>query len=239
MIISKLVINMSEAVRQSYAPDSDGTALYSAHKALWKLFSDGPDRKRDFLYREMEPGAFIAVSARPPQPAGKLWTVLTKPYNPQLQEGERLHFSLRVNPVRKTRDANDRQVRHDIVQHARKRWLAEHGDCKRDIPSRTVFAQEAGWAWFAARAEAMGLAVDDEDRNLFAVERYLPCGFTKGEPHIVTGGKRRKDTVSISLLDMSGFATVTDPQALQRTLFTGVGCAKGFGCGLMLVRRAR
>ena len=28
-----------------------GADGYSFHKLLWNLFSDGPDRRRDFLYR--------------------------------------------------------------------------------------------------------------------------------------------------------------------------------------------
>lgn len=253
MIISKVILNMREAVRQSYTPVVHGSpgkagaegpagvpgeTLYDAHQALWRLFSDGPDRRRDFLYREMEPGSFITVSARMPLDTGPLWSVRSKDYAPRLHEGERLHFSLRVNPVRKTRSPSGRQQRHDVVQDARKRWLAEHGGDSEGMPSRIVLAQDAGWAWFAARAEGMGLTVSDADRQLFAVERYLPCGFTKRRADKAYPEKRTVDAVSISLLDMTGFATVADPVRLQNALFSGVGCAKGFGCGLLLVRRA-
>ncbi|MBE0437199.1 MAG: type I-E CRISPR-associated protein Cas6/Cse3/CasE, partial [Methylomicrobium sp.] len=44
--------------------------------------------------------------------------------------------------------------------------------------------------------------------------------------------------VSLSTLEFNGLLTVTDPNLFIKTLYTGIGPAKGFGCGLMLVRRA-
>lgn len=238
MIISKATLNKRAAVQASLVPGGDN-GVYDAHQLLWKLFADGPERRRDFVYREMEPGVFITVSARPPQDTGKLWTVQSKPYAPQLHEGERIHFTLRANPMRKTHTADGRQQRHDIVQDARKRWLTEHDNRRADMPSRHVLAQEAGWHWFAARAAAIGLALDEADRLLFEVERYMPCSFAKRRAEHTPPGKRKVDSVSVSQLDMAGFATVHDPQALCHALFNGVGSAKAFGCGLLLVRRSR
>jgi CRISPR system Cascade subunit CasE len=39
-----------------------------------------------------------------------------------------------------------------------------------------------------------------------------------------------------STVDFSGTLEVHDPQALQRALFSGIGHAKAFGCGLLLIR---
>lgn len=232
MIISKMLLNPQEAVHGgSYrsAPALSGRSVYDGHQALWAAFSDGPDRRRDFLYREIAPNAFLAVSVRPPVSAPLLWKVQSKAYDPQLRVGERLHFSLRVNPVRKTRDDDGRQVRHDVVQHARTEWKKAHGKDSRDMPSRMDFARQAGWDWLAARAAALGLALGADDEALFAVERYEPCVFYK----------KGAGKVTVTQLDMTGFATVADPDALKAALFQGVGCAKGFGCGLLLIQRAR
>jgi len=238
MIISKAILNKREAVMASLVPGGDN-GVYDAHQLLWKLFADNPERRRDFLYRELDPGVFITVSARPPHNAGNLWAVQSKPYSPQLREGDRIHFTLRANPVRKTHDADGRQLRYDIVQDARKRWLAEHGDQRDGMPSRHTLAQDAGWQWLTARAPDLGLELDEADRSLFQVERYLPCSFTKRRAERPVPGKRRADSVSVSQLDMAGFATVLDPVALCHALFNGVGSAKAFGCGLLLVRRSR
>jgi len=48
-------------------------------------------------------------------------------------------------------------------------------------------------------------------------------------------GKRGQ--ISISTVDFAGQLTVTDPVALKQALFDGIGHAKAFGCGLLLVRR--
>ena len=75
---------------------------YSLHKLVWTLFSDGPDRKRDFLYRyESVNGwpTFCSVSAREPEDSRGLWEINPKVYEPKLKKGERLAFKLRGNPI--------------------------------------------------------------------------------------------------------------------------------------------
>ena len=48
---------------------------------------------------------------------------------------------------------------------------------------------------------------------------------------------RGKRLIEYSTLDFAGILEVTDPERFQNTLFNGIGPAKGFGCGLLLVRR--
>ena len=48
---------------------------------------------------------------------------------------------------------------------------------------------------------------------------------------------RRGKPVRFSTLEMSGMLTVTDAARLTTTLFNGIGPGKGYGCGLLLVRR--
>lgn len=51
------------------------------------------------------------------------------------------------------------------------------------------------------------------------------------EQHRGKGGALR-----LSSVDISGRLRVSDPAALQRALFGGIGHGKAFGCGLLLVR---
>jgi CRISPR system Cascade subunit CasE len=37
--------------------------------------------------------------------------------------------------------------------------------------------------------------------------------------------------------DFSGVLTVADPEIFVKSLYNGIGAARAFGCGLMLVRR--
>lgn len=219
MHMSKLVFT-GQAV-----PTGRAATLYDVHRQLWRVFGDGPERERDFVYREMEPGSFLVVSARPPAPDRNLWASHVKVYDPRVSAGERLHFSLRANPVRKTRDGQGRQVRHDVVQDAFKR-LEDEGMTRADVPGRFSLAQESVASWLQARAGRMGIDLEEDG---LVVEAYDRHSFRKPK-----GGK----PVVVSVVDVRGFCTVADPDALRAALFGGVGPAKAFGCGLLLVRRA-
>ena len=43
--------------------------------------------------------------------------------------------------------------------------------------------------------------------------------------------------ICFSTLDFSGLLTVADPEKFLSTLYGGIGPAKGFGCGLLLIKR--
>ena len=47
-----------------------------------------------------------------------------------------------------------------------------------------------------------------------------------------------KNEYMLRTLDFGGILTVVDPERFIEALYQGVGSAKAFGCGLMLVRRA-
>lgn len=91
---------------------------YRIHQALWNLFAPDPAAGRDFLYRQeghADELSFLVLSRRKPGNDDGLWQVQTKTYAPRLIEGQRLAFSIRINPVVKRRDEEGRQHRHDLV----------------------------------------------------------------------------------------------------------------------------
>lgn len=198
---------------------------YDAHQALWRAFGDHPDRTRDFIYRRTGENDFLAVSARHPDDADGVWAIRSKEYDPRLKVGDRLFFALRVNPVRKTRDADGRQLRHDVVQDVRKQ-LERQGIPRDEWPARQEIAQQAGFEWLAARQQRLGLKLEEQG---FLVDGYSQETFIKPK-------NRRR--VRVTVLDMKGFAHVTDPDSLRDALMHGVGPAKAYGCGLLTVKRA-
>lgn len=212
MYCSRLTLNPVRAVEMD---------IYHQHQLLWQLFADSPDRTRDFLFRALDERRFLVVSHRMPRDADDLWQVETKEYAPKLQIGERLLFSLRVNPVRKTR-VGEKQIRHDIVQDLRKYQEQQEEDPQRP---RAELAQQAAWQWLAARQVRMGL---EAKPDTLLAESYQRHSFLSSEGR----------NIRFASLDLRGFATVQDPDALQKVLFEGIGPSKGFGCGLLLVRRA-
>lgn len=94
--------------------------IYSEHQALWRVFSDSKERNRDFLYRQTGINEYITVSKRKPSNLSENFEVQTKLYDPRINKGDILDFSLRFNPVRKVR-IDGKQVRYDIVQDLRKK----------------------------------------------------------------------------------------------------------------------
>lgn len=198
---------------------------YEIHQLVWNLFSDNPDRERDFLFRAERRGdgiQFITVSERPPNDGKRLWEIQTKPYEPKLRKGDRLAFSLRANPVQTKTPPGGKRIRHDIVMEAKTR-LKEQGVPRPEWPTVGELAQRQGTAWLATRAPKWGATVTED---AVRIDGYHQHRYRKG-----------KRDIRISTMEFSGVLTVEDPDSFTQTLYSGVGPAKGFGCGLMLVRR--
>jgi CRISPR system Cascade subunit CasE len=71
-------------------------------------------------YDQVTPRFYI-VSKREPVAFSEVWQVQSRPYAPQLSDGQHLSFQLRANPViTKTNDKGKPQ-RHDVVMDAKKR----------------------------------------------------------------------------------------------------------------------
>lgn len=201
---------------------------YREHQALWQLFATDPTAPRDFLYRRViEHGRmkYYVLSQRIPLDQAGIWLVDTpKPYDPQLAAGQRLFFSLRANPVVTVKAADGKKLRHDVVMHAKKRLDGALLSDK-ERPPLPQLVQEHCLAWLQARTESHGFRITPD---LVTVE-----GYRQHESYT----KRQQQPVRYSTVDFQGILTVTDPVLLRAALFSGIGKAKAFGCGLLLVKR--
>jgi CRISPR system Cascade subunit CasE len=81
-------------------------------------------------------------------------------------------------------------------------------------------------AWLEPRASSHGFEISPAR---VGVEGYQPRAVGKNKK----GGRIR-----ISTVDFTGVLMVTDGDRFLTTLVEGVGPAKAFGCGLLLVRPA-
>jgi len=201
---------------------------YREHQFLWRLFESDPNAERDFLFRRdrvAQRPRFYLLSRRRPTPIDGLWLTESKPFEPRLHAGQRLAFSLRANAVVTRRDEKGRQVRHDVVMDLwRKRGdAAASGDAQ---PSLSALAGEAGGAWLRQRAAKHGFSLSPDS---LSVEAYQQHRIHK------RGGKQ---PIRYSTLDFSGLLTIEDVEHFRQVLMQGIGPAKAFGCGLLLVRRA-
>ncbi len=203
---------------------------YADHQWLWRWFPAERGTPRDFLFRQREADGiprYYVVSTRAPVDEGGTWRAQTRDYAPLVHEGERLQFELRANPtVRHGRDGKSK--RHDVVMEAKKKLLGERGLTRwadwtgADKPSLQAVAHPACSAWLQRKGEAMGF---EPDSDALTIESY--------DQH----QEKPDKALCLSTVDLSGQLTVTDPQAFRTALLGGVGSAKAFGCGLLLVRR--
>jgi CRISPR system Cascade subunit CasE len=185
------------------------------HRLVWSLFTNDPEAKRDFLYREAEVGRFLILSGRPPADPLGLWQIQSKPYAPFLASGLRLGFALRANPAQSVKMAGrDRGVRVDAVMHAKR-----HAD----RPFGPEDVEAAALAWLFARETRLGVAFD-RDR----------C--SAGGYHQVSVARAGKRPIRHSVIDFEGVLEVVEPAHLAAALAGGVGKARAFGCGLLLLR---
>jgi CRISPR system Cascade subunit CasE len=221
--------------RISLKPDADKSPafwrsledIYQTHRVLWSLFADADDRKRDFLYRceeKREGVVFFVVSDREPRDTRGLWQIESKTYQPQLNTGQRLAFVLRANPIRSKKDADQRQHRHDVIMEAKTR-LKQAGPSEGATPPENEIVQEEGCRWLATRGSQYGFSVNEGEVR---VDGYRQHRLFK---------PKGDHQVRFSTVEITGVLTVADTERFREALNKGVGPAKGFGCGLMLVRR--
>lgn len=197
------------------------TSTYTVHQAVWRLFPHAAGQPRDFLYRidtsDGRPQVWT-LSPRPPQ-ASPLWRRESKEIAPRLAAGDRLELSARVNPV-----VTRAKKRHDVVMDLKQRigWkdLPEE---KR--PAEAELVQQAVGEWLAARAAKAGFAIRSLRADGYRQDRF-------GRP-----GQSGKE-IGLGVCDLSAQVEVKDPEAFLATWRQGLGPAKGFGCGLILLRRS-
>lgn len=201
-----------------------GTGIqHTGHHLIWSLFADGSDRRRDFLWREMEHGTFLVLSARQPVDSHALFDIdVPKPFAPALKRGDRLQFSLRANPVVRRRDPRrERFAKHDVVMDV----LRSHPDSER-AERRLAVMREQGFAWIERQAQRAGFTVWPDGVRVDGYEQHR------------VARKGSTPAMSFSTLDFDGLLTVRTPDSFLTAIVDGFGSAKAYGCGLMLIRRA-
>lgn len=203
---------------------------YTAHQLLWQLFPDVPKGERPFIFRqEMEEDAngksaglprFYIGSNQPPEPV-EGFEVQCKPFAPRLASGERLAFRLRANPtVAKPAGPGCRSCRADVLMDARYPFPKGERASQACVEAMEAAARH----WLKSRAETCGFALPFEP-EVGAYRQHALSKTAGGQP------------IRYSSVDYEGLLEVTDPARLNETLQRGLGRARAFGCGMLLLRR--
>ena len=206
---------------------------YDIHRALWRLFPDheretrtSVDENREgFLFRfeshaTGRPTRVLLLSRWAPQLATALSLIDSREFKPQPSEGQRLAFILTANPVKTIADAEIDRKPEKLKAHTLR--VAQHSDSTlRPAKSRVPLIQEEEQKQWLARKLTGAAELESAD-----VLPEAALYFRKGS----RAGKLVTCTFAGSLL-------VNSPERLVHLLVNGIGPAKAFGCGLLLVRR--
>lgn len=226
----------TQALRELIDPDARGARIDAHHRLIWSAFTDGMERRRDFLWRDEGRGRFIVLSARPPAPTALFERPEVKPFAPDLRPGDRLSFVLRANATRTvksnalTPSGKRRRHHRDVVM-----------ELLHEVPGRRTLPSEAEGERAAQRPELAVAAAQSWMEGQGARSGFAPLEVVvSGYDAVTLPGhvSRRAGAPRLGVLDLSGRIQVRDPAVFLERLGAGFGRAKAFGCGLMLIRRA-
>ncbi|POF62907.1 type I-E CRISPR-associated protein Cas6/Cse3/CasE [Novacetimonas maltaceti] len=225
--LSRVTLRRDASVRAIaglLVPQGEGHQYAAAHQLLWVLFADTPERRRDFLWRQTEAAHYMLLSARAPVDTHGLFEVETRPFAPVLSPGERLHFLLRANAtVDRMTPGRPRSQRHDVVMDALRRVPPG----KERAAARAQVVPRAMAAWLARQGARSGFCPDAGEL------------LVRGCDVLRIPRQQGQGKASFGVVDVEGELDVRDPALFVPALLRGFGRARAFGCGLMLIRRAR
>jgi CRISPR system Cascade subunit CasE len=222
MYLSKIVVNKSQVSIADTRKIAEMT-VYNAHK-LACSFAGGPEKR--YIYRlDKDRGGwpmFFLLSDDRPQFDESLWSCEPKEYNPQVIEGEKLKFILRANPVKVHKKYGKRLDAYQYALQHYKSGTLPPAVVENNSYDKREAAEASCLKWLNDKASQSGFCILEGRVQSYAREKF----------------QRKGEIVTIGTVDFHGELEVLEPaKFLSDCLFKGVGRAKGFGCGLMLVRR--
>jgi len=101
------------------------TDSYEQHQAIWSLFADTPERKRDHLFRveSSNKGQVVALlqSATEPESSEQAEVLQSKPFKLELSLGQYYKFKLIANPTKRL--SKERKVIEIKTEAEQIEWL--------------------------------------------------------------------------------------------------------------------
>ena len=195
---------------------------YELHRHIWRLFPGAEKEARQaevqdrsgFLfriedYRAGRPVRLLVQSRLQPQPVPGLALLGMREFDPRPQAGQHLAFILTANPIK---TITDQQADGKPRKRADK-----HGNFKCRVP---LIDEDEQRSWLTAKL------ADVAELGETTVLPHPPVYFRKEG----RGGK-------LVTVTFEGNLWVKEPERFVNFLQNGVGPAKSFGCGLLLVRR--
>lgn len=202
--------------------------VYAWHKMLWECYPDQPDASRDFLTRiDLLEGAYRFWVLAKKKPVRPQWCpadgFALKEISPSFLSNQYYAFDLRANPVRAVvqRDGNGEQI------------FGNNGKRKRGKRVPLVNPDELR-AWLVRKAEVRSL---DKETGLdvsggFRIVEEKPLEIS---PMVENHFRKKGQAGYHGGVQFRGILEVTDREKFIESYQSGIGSAKGFGFGLLLL----
>lgn len=182
---------------------------YDWHQRIWHCFPGEPDRKRDFLTRiDTLEGAFRLWVLSPRRPARPDWC---PPEGFAVREIVPSFLSHRYYAF----DLRANPVKCLVQRN-------EQGERKRHGKRVPLIQPEELRAWIDRKGQAGGFQV--------VADKPLEIG-----PMVKSHFRKKEQAACHGGVQFRGVLEVTDPKQFTETYYAGVGSAKGFGFGLLLL----
>lgn len=189
---------------------------YDWHQRLWECFPDAPAHERDFLTRiDFLEGAVRAWMLAEREPACPAWCppddFQARKVASSFLSHSRYAFDLHVNPTKSL-------VQHEADGSPKRKANGKRASGKR-VP---LVAQEELRAWIDRKASESGFRVSEV--KPLEIGPAIDFRFRKKGMFGVHGGVKFR-----------GILEVTDPVRFASAWKSGIGSAKAFGFGLLLL----
>lgn len=188
---------------------------YQLHQALWRLFPGFEDADREFLFRveQLQKGMGAQVlmqSAMQPQSTEQSPALLAqREFVLNIQNGQRLRFRLRANPIKTIKDGSKGSVE-------------KKGKTFTKTVRVPLLHEEQQQAWLERKLQAFA---------------QLETLIVQPEPVLYFRKAKEGRSGKIQTVMFDGVLTVTDAECLNSQIAKGIGPAKAFGCGLLSLAR--
>ncbi|MFI6803839.1 type I-E CRISPR-associated protein Cas6/Cse3/CasE [Streptomyces luteogriseus] len=219
-------------------------------RTLWRLDADNPHRPHLYTVTQVEPDFTALVEQAGwavDNPHAKPTVADYKPLLANLEAGQTYAFRLTASPVQNTRTPQ----KPTPAQAARTAASTKERAPSHRLGHRTTHHQ---LAWFTNRVHKHGfelltlpntqdpapgiLPLPNTDTS--ETEQLLDVRVTARDRLVFNktltgpgGAKTGTTKVTITTASYAGTLRVADPVELARTLITGIGSAKAYGCGLL------
>ena len=203
---------------------------YAWHKRIWQdcFPKESPDKKRDFLSR-IDPldGVFQLWILAPKKPVCPNWCsdeyFAIKELSPSFLAHRYYAFDLRANPVK------------TVVQRGPNGETLYRANGKRKSGKRVPLVKDEelhAWLKHKGKARCRDQQTGQDIPGGFRIVEERPLEIS---PMVANHFRRKGKSAYHGGVQFRGTLEVTDEKYFRKTYKTGIGSAKGFGFGLLLL----